>query len=58
MANQDELSGDESRDLIDDRQHAVDLEDDMDDFNTQFNLINQQLNSMANPSYQQHVNRR
>lgn len=41
MANQDELSGDESRDLIDDRQHAVDIEDDIDDYATQFDLINQ-----------------
>lgn len=34
MANQDELSGDESRELIDERHHAVDIEDDIDDYAT------------------------
>ena len=63
MASQDDLSG-ESRDLIeeqiiDDSHGGVDDEDDIDDYSTQFDLINEQLhNIQANPSYQQHVNRR
>lgn len=63
MVSQDDLSG-ESRDLIeeqiiDDRQHAVGDEDDIDDYSTQFDLINEQMhNIQANPSYQQHINRR
>jgi len=57
MVSQDDLSG-ESRDLIeeqiiDDRQQAAEDEDDIDDYSTQFDLINEQLhNIQANPSYQ------
>lgn len=62
MVNQDDLSGD-SRDLIEeqiiDGSHQVDDEEDIDDYSTQFDLINEQLhNIQASPSYQQHVNRR